>query len=95
MKKNKFISLNGNTNLYLTVGCPTDQVRSPKDITEEFLKLGLNALILSIEVSPRNANDFFIGIKGVKNIRKIIDFGEARFISELSKIYSPSYLLQA
>lgn len=65
-------NVDGYTRLYMTVGYPIGQVKSPADITAAFHERGINAIQLPVEVPPDRADDFFKGIEGATNIDGLV-----------------------
>lgn len=65
-------NLNGNTRLFMTVGYPISQVKSPADITRAFNQRGVDAVQIPVEVPPDGIDDFFKGIEGVSNLDGIV-----------------------
>ena len=65
-------NLNGNTRLFMTVGYPISQVKSPADITRAFNQRGVDAVQVPVEVPPDKIDDFFKGIEGASNLDGLV-----------------------
>ncbi len=58
----------GATRLYLIVGDPIIQVKSPAGMSSRFAQLGCNALMLPAQVSPVDLATFMAGAKKIRNL---------------------------
>ena len=60
--------LNGKTRLFMTVGCPIGQVKSPADITHAFEARDIDAVQVPIEIRPNGIDDFFTALEFASNV---------------------------
>ena len=60
--------LSGKTRLYMTVGYPIGQVKSPADITCSFKARDVDAVQVPIEISPEGIDTFFKGVQSATNL---------------------------
>ena len=65
-------SLNGETRLYLIVGDPVAQTKSPSGLTAEFAARGVNAVCVPVHVAAADFDDFMRAAKRVHNIDGIV-----------------------
>ena len=66
------IQLNGKSRIYLVVGDPIEQVKSPAGMTESFQKNGLNALVIPAHVAPSVFKTFIETVALAKNFDGIL-----------------------
>ena len=66
------IQLNGASRVYLIVGDPIAQVKSPAGVTDTFQKNGMNALVIPAHVSPSDFHDFAQVIAKAQNFDGIV-----------------------
>ncbi|MES1148194.1 MAG: shikimate dehydrogenase, partial [Bradyrhizobium guangdongense] len=62
----------GATRLYVIVGDPVAQVRSPAGVTEEFVARGRNAILVPVQVAPVDLADFLSLAGRLKNLDGIV-----------------------
>jgi shikimate dehydrogenase len=62
----------GATRLYVIVGDPIAQVRSPAGVTEEFVARGRNAILVPVQVAPVDLADFLSVAGRLKNLDGIV-----------------------
>ena len=89
-------NLNGNTRLFMTVGYPISQVKSPADITRAFNQRGVDAVQVPVEVPPDRIDGFFKGIEleGFQYCCRLINsnrFFNDRYFASIAR-YSGRYL---
>ena len=80
---------NGATQLYIIVGDPIAQVKSPAGMTRNFLARGHNALLVPMHVSPADLPAVLDGIGRAQNVDGIVvtvphKFSCAKFCTSLS-----------
>lgn len=66
------IQLNGASRVYLIIGDPIAQVKSPAGVTETFQKNGMNALVIPAHVTSSDFHNFVQEISKAKNFDGII-----------------------
>ena len=66
------ITLDGSTRLYIIVGDPIAQVKSPSGITAELQKRGANALLFPAHVLPSDLAAWFASMSVMKNLDGIV-----------------------
>lgn len=65
-------TLNGSTRLYLILGDPIAQVKSPQGVTEALQQRGLNAILAPLHVSPEHLSRFISGAQLAHNLDGLI-----------------------
>ena len=73
--------LSGKTRLYMTVGYPIGQVKSPADITYAFNARDINAVQVPIEIPPEGIDAFFKGVQSANNLDGMVITVPYKFIS--------------
>ena len=73
--------LSGKTRLYMTVGYPIRQVKSPADITCAFDTRGIDAVQVPIEIPPEGIDAFFKGVQSANNLDGMVITVPYKFIS--------------
>ena len=82
--------LNGKTRLFLTVGYPIGQVKSPADITDAFEARGINAVQVPVEVLPEGIDTFFKGLHSATNLDGMVITVPYKFVgSNICKTLTP------
>ncbi|WP_431025095.1 shikimate dehydrogenase family protein [Halomonas sp. H5] len=64
--------LDGATRLYLILGDPIAQVKSPLGVTQAFQQRGRNALLAPLNIAPDDLDDFLRGVQAARNLDGII-----------------------
>ncbi|WP_416138916.1 shikimate dehydrogenase family protein [Halomonas sp. HK25] len=64
--------LDGATRLYLILGDPIAQVKSPMGVTQAFQHRGHNALLAPLQIAPDNLGDFIRGASLARNLDGLI-----------------------
>lgn len=64
--------LDGATRLYLILGDPIAQVKSPLGVTQAFQQRGHNALLAPLHIAPDALDDFIRGTSRVRNLDGLI-----------------------
>ena len=72
--------LNGKTRLFMTVGYPIGQVKSPADITRAFKTRNVDAVQVPIEVFPEGIDTFFKGLQFATNLDGMVITVPYKFI---------------
>ncbi len=72
--------LNGKTRLFMTVGYPVGQVKSPADVTYAFEARGVDAVQVPVEILPEGIDDFFKGLKSASNLDGMVITVPYKFI---------------
>ena len=65
-------SLNGETRIHVTIGDPIAQVKSPAGVTQAFAARGCNAIMIPIQVTAEDADDFIRMAKRIRNLDGIV-----------------------
>lgn len=65
-------SLNGATRIHITIGDPIAQVKSPAGITAGFAARGHDAIMIPLQVTPADIEDFFRLAKKLPNLDGIV-----------------------
>ena len=82
--------LNGKTRLYMTVGYPIGQVRSPADITHEFEARGMDAVQVPIEIRPNGIGNFFTALESANNVDGMVITVPYKFVgANICKTLTP------
>ena len=82
--------LNGKTRLYMTVGYPIGQVRSPADITHAFEARGMDAVQVPIEIRPNGIDDFFTALESASNVDGMVITVPYKFVgANICKTLTP------
>ena len=66
------VTVDGATRLYIIVGDPIAQVRSPGGMTQALAALGRNAVLVPIHVAPADLNGLFKAMSRVQNLDGIV-----------------------
>ena len=66
------IQLNGASRVYIIIGDPIAQVKSPAGVTETFQQNGLNALVIPAHVAPSEFHEFVGSVGLAQNFDGII-----------------------
>ena len=66
------LKITGKTRVYMTVGYPISQVKSPGDITEFFQRRNVDAVHIPLEVQPKGINEFIAGVTSYSNVDGLI-----------------------
>ncbi len=64
--------LDGATRLYLILGDPIAQVKSPLGVTQAFQQRGHNALLAPLHIAPADLGDFLCGASPARNLDGLI-----------------------
>ena len=83
------LKITGKTRIFMTVGYPISQVKSPGDITECFQRRNVDAVHIPLEVQPNGINKFIAGVTAYSNVDGLImtipyKFEGAKLCSSLS-----------
>lgn len=65
-------TVNGKTRLYVIIGDPIDQVRSPTAFNGLFQRKGINAIMVAIKVAPTDLATVMAGLDKVGNVHGIV-----------------------
>ena len=65
-------SLNGATRIHVTIGDPIAQVKSPAGVTQGFAARGADAIMIPLQVTPADIEEFFRLAKKLPNLDGII-----------------------
>ena len=66
------VTVDGATRLYIIVGDPIAQVRSPDGMTQALAALGRNAVLVPVHVAPADLNGLFKAMSRVQNLDGIV-----------------------
>lgn len=66
------VAVNGSTRLFVIVGDPIAQVRSPSGMTRAFAALGQNAVLVPIHIAPPDLRAFLAAATAVQNLDGIV-----------------------
>ncbi|MHB1220012.1 MAG: shikimate dehydrogenase family protein, partial [Alphaproteobacteria bacterium] len=66
------MAISGTSAIYLMLADPIGQVRSPVLINEMFAREGIDAVMVPLNVAADGIDDFWAGLKRLKNVRGLI-----------------------
>jgi shikimate 5-dehydrogenase len=66
------IPLSGATRLYFIIGDPIAQVKSPAGVTRSLLRRGLDAIMMPVQIAPRNLGDFIATATAIGNLDGLV-----------------------
>lgn len=66
------MTISGTSAIYLMLADPIGQVRSPVLINEMFAHEGIDAVMVPLNVAADGIDDFWVGLKRLKNVRGLI-----------------------
>ncbi len=66
------LQVDGETRLFLIVGDPIGQVKSPAELSARMAARGVNALVLPAEVAPADLAGFLAGVRRLRNLDGMI-----------------------
>ena len=64
--------LSGETRIFVIIGHPIAQVKSPAGITRAFVERGINATLIPIHVLPEDVDGFIAALGPVLNVDGIV-----------------------
>lgn len=65
-------AINGATRLYMIVGDPIEQVKSPAGMTHAFARAGMNAVLVPVQVSAADLATALVGADKIANLDGIV-----------------------
>lgn len=66
------MEIDGKTKLYAIVADPIEQVKTPQTINAMLNELGVNGVLVPMQVAPENLTGFFNALRGIKNFDGLI-----------------------
>ena len=66
------LAINGETRLYVIIGHPVAQVRSPTTFNPLFRAAGMNAVMVALDIPPANLDRAVAGLKAMANLDGIV-----------------------
>lgn len=66
------MTISGTSAIYLMLADPIGQVRSPVLVNEMFAREGIDAIMVPLNVAADGIDDFWAGLKRLKNVRGLI-----------------------